>query len=211
MLWLTSTPVRLDVWTCVRFNKQISLNKYVWWSDIVFQYSCHVQQDYKHNMIFVSNTSFYDWIPTMGGSMWYLLYHIPIGCGYNFLARCMSSFSALACPNASFVTSSARSSMTSEIHCLDLIFVQDLLHHRGDIRGDGGMFFHLVHDGIGCNIFDVVIANMQCRMRCHIHNVDNIQYGGPNVIRQSDTSNNFYYSRQVIELKINSKNPRRST
>ena len=60
------------------------------------------------------------------------------------------------------------------VHYLVLIFVQYLLHHRGDIRGDVGVICHLVYGGIGRNIFDAVTANIQCRKTRHIHNADNI-------------------------------------
>ena len=90
------------------------------------------------------------------------------------------------------------------VHCLILILMQYLLQHRGDIRGD--VVCHLVRGGISRNIFDAIIANMQCIMRWHVHNHDNIQQGGPNVVHQSDIASKFYCSKQVVELRINSRN-----
>ena len=101
--------------------------------------------------------------------MRYILYHILIGCGYNFLAFCMSDIVLhTGLPNLFMYCILRHVSNDVGLQCFVLILMHYLLHHHGDIRSDASVVCLLVHNDIGCKIFDDVAANKQCRGRRHI-------------------------------------------
>lgn len=103
----------------------------------------------------------------MAGGMRYMVYHILIGCGYNFLARCMLIIVLhTGVPNYLIYGVLCHVSDDVGLQCIVPILVHYLLHHRGDIRGDVGVVCCFVHGGIGCNIFDDVVAN-KCEPESH--------------------------------------------
>ena len=121
----------------------------------------------------------------MGGGMQYMLYHVLIGCGYNFLVRCMSIVVLHHDMHKRSIYRVLRHvSNDVGIHCFAPILVEYLLHQCGDIHGDVGVVGHLVCGGMGHNIFDAVTTNMQYKRKWHVHNADNIQQGGPIVVYQ---------------------------
>ena len=80
----------------------------------------------------------------MGGGMRYLLYHILIGCDYYFFARCTPVVNLCHSMPKHFICYAFHQVNNAfRVHCL--VFVQYLLLHCGDIRGDVGMVCHLVN------------------------------------------------------------------
>jgi hypothetical protein len=108
--------------------------------------------------------------------MQYMLYHIFIGCDYNFFVRCMSVVVLhTRLPNRLIYYVFCHVSNDVGLQCLVPILVLYLLYHRGDIHGEAGVVCRLVHGDIGRNIFDDVAANKQCRKRRDVYNAHNIQ------------------------------------
>jgi hypothetical protein len=116
----------------------------------------------------------------VGFYLWVVVCDIcsTIGCGYNFLVRCMYVIILhTGLPNRLIYYVLRHVNNDVGLQCLVPILVHYLFHHHGDILGEVGVVCRLFYGGISRNIFDDVAANKQYRMRQDVHNAHNTQQG----------------------------------